>query len=53
MAAAVPSAERAAQWTKVNAVVEFLKRSATMLLISGKWVAAKSGKDLRDYQPAQ
>lgn len=53
MPRAVPSVERAAQWAKVNAVVEFLKRSATMLLIGGKWVAAKSGKDLRDYQPGQ
>src|SRR5581483_2423400 len=52
MTAALPSVERAAQGAKVSAVLDFLRRSPTRLLINGKWVAAKSGKTFETINPA-
>ncbi len=52
MAATVPSIEKATQGIKEAAVLEFLKRSPTKLLIGGKWVPAKSGKTFETINPA-
>ncbi|HZP44388.1 MAG TPA: aldehyde dehydrogenase family protein [Candidatus Binataceae bacterium] len=52
MAAALPALERAAQGAKVGAVLDFLRRSPTKLLIDGKWTAAKSGKTFETINPA-
>lgn len=51
MAAAVPSAEKAAKGASSRAALEFFKKPR-QLLIDGKWVPAKSGKTFETINPA-